>query len=103
MYFDYIDRAEKRFGLAGRPRVIVRHVKPDAQGIPREHDHAIWSRIDAEHRRAIQMFRDHHPLMMVTREFARDYGLRLPEGYDKQKVVERKRREYQMRAEAACR
>lgn len=42
------------------------------------------------------MFRDHDTLMMVTREFARDYGLRLPEGYDKPKVVERKRREYQM-------
>jgi hypothetical protein len=96
MYFDYIERTEQRLGLTGQPRVIVRHVKPNEQGIPREHYHAIWSRIDAEHHRAIHMFRDHETLMMVTREFARDHGLRLPEGYDKQKVVERKRREYQM-------
>jgi hypothetical protein len=37
------------------------------------------------------MFCDHETLMMVTREFARERGLRLPEGYDKQKVIERKR------------
>jgi hypothetical protein len=96
MYFDYIERTEKRLGLSGQPRIIVRHVKPDIYGIPREHCHAIWSRIDAEHRRAIHMPYDHDTLMMVTREFARDHGLRLPEGYDKHKVVARKRREYQM-------
>lgn len=96
MYDEYIDRTEQRFGLKGQPRIIVRHVKPDEHGIPREHYHAIWSRIDAAHRRAIHMYRDHDTLMMVTREFARDHGLRLPEGYDKQKVVQRKRREYQM-------
>lgn len=96
MYFDYIERAEQRLGLSGQPRVVVRHVKEDEAGIPREHYHAIWSRIDVERRRAIHMFCDHDTLMMVTREFARERGLRLPEGYDKQKVVERKRREYQM-------
>lgn len=37
MYFDYIERTEQRFGLDGQPRVIVRHVKPDERGIPREH------------------------------------------------------------------
>ncbi len=96
MYFDYIERAEQRLGLSGQPRVVVRHVKEDEAGIPREHYHAIWSRIDAERHRAIHMFCDHETLMMATREFARERGLRLPEGYDKQKVVERKRREYQM-------
>jgi hypothetical protein len=96
MYFDYIERTEKRLGLSGQPRIVVRHVKEDRAGIPREHYHAIWSRIDAERRRAIHIPYDHDKLMMVTREFARDRGLRLPEGYDKQKVDERKRREQQM-------
>jgi hypothetical protein len=96
MYFDYIERTEKRLGLTGQPRLIYRHVKPDRQGIPREHYHAIWSRIDVERRRAVHMAYDHDSLMMVTREFARDRGLRLPEGYDKQKVVVRKRRDNQM-------
>lgn len=96
MYFDYIERTEQRLGLSGQPRLVVRHVKEDRAGIPREHYHAIWSRIDAERRRAIHIPYDHDKLMMVTREFARDRGLRLPEGYDKQKVVERKRRDQQM-------
>lgn len=96
MYFDYIERTEQRLGLSGQPRIVVRHVKEDRAGIPREHYHAIWSRIDAERRRAIHIPFDHDKLMMVTREFARERGLRLPEGYDKQKVVERKRREQQM-------
>ncbi|MCZ7641519.1 MAG: relaxase [Pseudorhodoplanes sp.] len=96
MYFDYIERCEKRLGLSGQPRLVVRHVKKDEAGIPREHYHCVWSRIDAERRRAIHMPYDHDKLMMVTREFAHERGLRLPEGYDKQKVVERKRREYQM-------
>lgn len=96
MYFDYIERTEQRFGLDGQPRVIVRHVKPDERGVPREHYHAIWSRIDAERGRAIHMPYDHDTLMMITREFARERGLRLPEGYDKHIVVARKRREHQM-------
>jgi len=96
MYFDYIERTEQRFGLTGQPRLIYRHVKKDEQGIPREHYHAIWSRIDVERRRAIHMAYDQDTLMMVTREFARDHGLRLPEGYDKHKVIARQRRGYQM-------
>jgi len=96
MYFDYIERTEQRLGLTGQPRLIYRHVKKDERGVPREHYHAIWSRIDVDHRRAIHMAYDHDTLMMVTRQFARDYGLRLPEGYDKHKVVARKRRENQM-------
>ena len=96
MYFDYIERTEQRFGLTGQPRLIYRHIKPDRQGVPREHYHAIWSRIDVARRRAIHMPYDQDTLMMVTREFARDYGLRLPEGYDKHKVIARQRRGYQM-------
>lgn len=96
MYFDYIERTEQRLGLSGQPRLIYRHVKQDRQGVPREHYHAIWSRIDVERRRAIHIPFDHDKLMMVTRKFARDHDLRLPEGYDKHMVVARKRRENQM-------
>jgi hypothetical protein len=72
MYFDYIERAEQRLGLSGQPRVVVRHLKEDRTGTPREHYHAIWSRIDAERGKAIHMFCDHETLMMVTREYARE-------------------------------
>src|SRR6185437_9909481 len=40
---------------------------------------------------ARHMFLDHDTLMMVTREFARDHGLRLPEGYYKDKGQEKRR------------
>ena len=84
-YIDYIDRVEKRLGLSGQPRAVIFHIKHG-----REHCHVVWSRIDAEKSTAKHLAFDHEKLMMVTREFARDHGLRLPDGYfrdrgDKQK------------------
>lgn len=91
-YFDYIDRAEVRLGLSGQPRALVRHIKKDLNGVPREHYHCVWSRIDAERGKARHVAFDHDKLMSVTREFARDHGLKLPEGYYRDKGQERTRR-----------
>ncbi len=77
-YTDYIDRAEERLGLSGQPRAVVFHIKDG-----REHAHVVWSRIDVANEKAVQMSFDHQSLMMVTREFARDHGLTLPDGYEK--------------------
>jgi len=77
-YFDYIDRTEKALGLTGQPRAIVFHIKDG-----REHCHVVWSRIDAEQGKAIPLPFDHDKLMTATREFARDHGLTLPDGYHK--------------------
>jgi hypothetical protein len=74
-YLDYIDRAEAKLNLSGQPRAIVFHIKEG-----REHCHVIWSRIDAEHSKAIHQAFDHQKLMMVTRQFARDHGFLLPDG-----------------------
>jgi hypothetical protein len=90
-YLDYIDRAEQRLGFAGQPRAVVFHVKKDGQGVPREHCHVIWSRIDVERRKARHVAYDYEKLMAVTREFARDHGLRLPDGYHKDKKQDRRR------------
>jgi hypothetical protein len=95
-YLDYIDRVENRIGLAGQPRAIVFHVKKDKNGIPREHCHVIWSRIDAERGKARQIAFDHDKLMMVTREFARDHGLKLPDGYYREKGQERPKKNRQL-------
>jgi len=75
-YEDYIARAEERLGLTGQPRAVVFHVKHC-----REHCHVVWSRIDIAAGRAVQISFDRTKLMAVTREFARDHGLRLPKGY----------------------
>jgi hypothetical protein len=85
-YRDYIDRIEDRLGLAGQPRAIVFHIKDG-----REHCHVVWSRIDAVNEKAVQMAFDHDKLMMVTREFARDHGLTLPDGYHKGRGQEKNR------------
>ena len=95
-YLDYIDRVENRLGLAGQPRAVVFHIKKDKNGIPREHCHVVWSRIDAERGKARQIAFDHDKLMMVTREFARDHGLKLPDGYYRDKGQERPRKNRQL-------
>jgi hypothetical protein len=77
-YMDYIARAEERLGLDGQPRAVVFHIKNG-----REHCHVVWSRIDARKEKAVQLSFDKDKLMMVTREFAREHGLRLPKGYDR--------------------
>jgi hypothetical protein len=91
-YLDYIERTEQRLGLSGQPRAIVFHVKKDKNGVPREHCHVVWSRIDVERGKARHVAFDHEKLMSVTREFARDHGLKLPEGYDRDKGQERTRK-----------
>ena len=95
-YLDYIDRAENRLGLAGQPRAVVFHIKKDKNGIPREHCHVVWSRIDADRGKARQIAFDHDKLMMVTREFARDHGLTLPDGYYRDKGQERPKKNRQL-------
>ncbi len=74
-YLDYIDRAEAKLNLSAQPRAIVFHIKEG-----REHCHVVWSRIDAEHSKAVHQAFDHQKLMMVTRQFARDHGFLLPDG-----------------------
>lgn len=75
-YLDYAERVEKKLGLEGQPRAMVFHIKDG-----REHCHIVWSRIDWQAEKAIHLAFDHEKLMMVSREFARDHGLDLPEGY----------------------
>ncbi len=83
-YLDYVDRVEAKLNLAGQPRAIVFHIKDG-----REHCHVVWSRIDAEHSKAVHQAFDHQKLMMVTREFAREYGLALPAGMTRDAARER--------------
>lgn len=77
-YLDYIARTEEKLGLTDQPRAIIFHNK-----YGREHCHVVWSRIDADNEKAVQLAFDREKLMMVTREFARDHGLTLPVGYYK--------------------
>jgi hypothetical protein len=82
-YLDLIARTERSLKLVGQPRAVVFHEKRDKDGVLRQHAHAIWSRIDTEKTKAIQIAHDHLKLRTVAREFARDYGLELPDGMKK--------------------
>lgn len=72
-YLEFIGRVEKTIGLSDQPRAIVFHNKNG-----REHCHVVWSRIDCERGRAIQISHDRPKLMAAVREFARERGLTLP-------------------------
>lgn len=85
-YLDYVDRVEKKLGLEGQPRAVVFHIKEG-----REHCHVVWSRIDHRQEKAVHLAFDHEKLMMVTREFAREHGLSLPDGYRRDMSDERLR------------
>ena len=74
-YYDYLDRVETKLNLSGQPRAVVFHIKDG-----REHCHVVWSRIDAEQGKAVHQPFDRQKLMMVTRQFAREHGIRLPDG-----------------------
>ncbi len=83
LYDDYIARVEQALGLEGQPRAVVFHIKEDQAGVPREHCHVVWSRIDVQEMKAIQMSFDHDKLMTMTRQFARDHDIQLAPGYYK--------------------
>ncbi|WP_394693142.1 relaxase/mobilization nuclease domain-containing protein [Hyphobacterium sp.] len=70
-----IEQAETRLGLTGQPRAVVFHEKEG-----RRHAHAVWSRINAENMKAIQLSHSHNKLMKVSRELYREHGWRMPEG-----------------------
>lgn len=73
-----IDRIEGKIGLNGFQRAIVVHEK---QG--RRHAHAVWSRIDLNRMRAINLPHFKRKLMDVSRELYIEHGWDLPDGYKK--------------------
>jgi hypothetical protein len=82
-YVELLDRTERSLNLVGQPRAVVFHEKRDKDGVLREHCHAVWSRIDTEKMKAVQIAHDRLKLRTVAREFARDHGLELPDGMRK--------------------
>jgi hypothetical protein len=77
-YLDFIARTERSLNLVGQPRAVVFHTKNG-----REHCHTVWSRIIPDAGKAVQMDHDRFKLQAVARKFARDHGLPLPPGMEK--------------------
>lgn len=70
-----IDSVEEKLGLAGQPRAIVFHEK---QG--RRHAHCVWSRIDVNEMKAINL--PHYKLKLrdVSRELYLEHEWKMPRG-----------------------
>lgn len=70
-----IDAVEKKLGLEGQPRAIVFH---EVDG--RRHAHAVWSRIDAENMKAINLPFFKLKLRDVSRDLYIENGWKMPRG-----------------------
>lgn len=70
------DAIEHRLGLAGQPRAMVFHEKDG-----RRHAHVVWSRIDTERMRAINL--PHYKLKLrdIGRQLYLENGWTLPKGF----------------------
>jgi len=83
-YFTAIDRIEKKLNLDDQPRAVVFHVKNG-----REHCHVVWSRIDVQKMKAVQLSHDRQKLRSVARELAQEFDHQLPSGLAKNRGAER--------------
>ena len=70
-----IGEIERRMGLSGQPRAVVFHEKKG-----RRHAHCVWSRIDVDKMRAINL--SHYKLRLrdISRELYLDHGWDMPAG-----------------------
>ena len=75
VFEDAIARAETKLGLENQPRAIVFHEKEG-----RRHAHVVWSRIDAQEMKAVQLSFTHRKLQEVSRELYLEHGWQLPKG-----------------------
>ena len=70
-----VELAEQRLGLGGQPRAIVFHEKEG-----RRHAHAVWSRIDPEQMKAINLSWYKNRLADLSRELYITHGWDMPRG-----------------------
>ena len=71
-----IERAEQHLDLGGQPRAIVFHEKDG-----RRHAHVVWSRIDSEEMKAINLPHFKLKLKDLSKDLFLDHGWDLPEGF----------------------
>jgi hypothetical protein len=70
-----IAEIERRIGLEGQPRAVVFHEKDG-----RRHAHVVWSRIDSERMRAINLSHYKVKLRDVSRQLYLEHGWDMPRG-----------------------
>lgn len=75
IFNDAIDKIEQKLGLASQPRAIVFHEKEG-----RRHAHCVWSRIDVEEMKAINL--PHYKLKLrdISRQLYLEHQWKMPRG-----------------------
>lgn len=71
-----IDQVEQKLGLDNQPRAIIFHEKEG-----RRHAHAVWSRIDTEEMKAINLPHYKLKLQDVAKELYLEHGWQMPQGF----------------------
>ncbi|MBG6166889.1 hypothetical protein IWQ54_006591 [Labrenzia sp. EL_195] len=71
-----ISRIEWKLGLSGQPRAMVFHEKNGHR-----HAHCVWSRIDGERLKAINLSFYQDKLFSISRELFLEHGWDMPPGY----------------------
>ncbi|EDQ34555.1 hypothetical protein HPDFL43_00120 [Hoeflea phototrophica DFL-43] len=80
-FLDAAELAEERLGLSKQPRIIVFHEKYGSDGKLRKHAHAVWSRIEVQRMKAVQLSYTKRKLVDVGRELYIRHGWRMPHGF----------------------
>lgn len=80
-FVEAVELAEERLGLSKQPRIIVFHEKYGSDGELRKHAHAVWSRIDTQRMKAVQLSYTKRKLQDVSRELYIRHGWRMPHGF----------------------
>lgn len=73
---DAADRAEEVLGLTDQPRAVIIHEKNG-----RRHAHVVWSRIEAEEMKAVNLPHFKNKLNALSKELYLEHGWELPEGH----------------------
>ena len=81
VFEETLEQVEKKLGLENQPRVIVFHEKEG-----RRHAHAVWSRIDTDEMKAINIAFPKRKLNEISKSLYLEHGWSLPDGFkDKSK------------------
>ncbi|NRA86633.1 MAG: relaxase [Rhizobiales bacterium] len=75
-FLQAIESAELKLGLQNQPRAIVFHEKEG-----RRHAHVVWSRIDADSMKAINLPHFKRKLNDLSRDLFLEHGWQLPDGF----------------------
>jgi len=76
VFEDTLKRVEKKLGLEGQPRVVVFHEKHG-----RRHAHCVWSRIDTDEMKAINISHPKLKLNTIAKSLYLEHGWQMPEGF----------------------